>query len=190
MGCAGDRVFCRLFCANFFSTDITAVRNVEKKLNQIILSLPWQTKIKLLASLNSRTLSPMRYKARLGYLYICSLFCKITCPAHGVKYKKPMWKYENLVCIYQQESKCIFIFSNTSPPKRHDDGKDHKFLSCFKKSSIKRFYFTSLHLQTLNTTLQIQQKPLLTSPPLVLHTVENSSLPQSCSLHIVFMYGY
>lgn len=128
--------------------------------------------------MNSRTLSLIHYKDRLWYLYICFLFCKITCPAHGVKYKKHMWKYENLVCIYQEKSKHIFIFSSTfTPTKWHDDGKDRKFLSCFKKSSIKRFYFTSLHLQTLTTTFQIQQKPLLMSPSLVLHTAENSSRP-------------
>lgn len=71
----------------------------------------------------------------------------------------------------------LFLVVLSPPTKWLDDGKDHKFLSCFKKSSIKRFYFTSLHLQTLTTTLQIQQKPLLMSPSLVLHTVENSSCP-------------
>lgn len=46
-------------------------------------------------------------------LYICSLFHKIICPVHGVKYMDRMWKYENLVCIYQKESKGMFIFSST-----------------------------------------------------------------------------
>lgn len=92
--------------------------------------------------------------------------------------------------ISTSKNKSVYFFSVGLPPQWYDDGKYHEFLSCFNKSSTNPFYFTSLLMQTLTAKLQVQQKLLLTRPPLVLFTVANSSLPLSCCLHIVFMYGY
>lgn len=70
--------------------NIATVRNIGKKQNKKMLSVPQQTKIKLLASMSRRTLSLMHYKTRFQYLYICSLGHKITHPSHGIKHTEHM----------------------------------------------------------------------------------------------------
>lgn len=142
--------------------NIATIRNIGKKQNQIMLSLPWQTKIKLLASMSKRTLSLMHYKTRLQYLYMCSLGHKRICPAHGIKHTENI-KIGNSG-LSTSKNKNAYFFSVGLSPKWYDDGKYHEFLSCFNKYKPLLFYFITLadsHHNTPKTTETSADKPFL-----------------------------